>query len=131
MVHGRIPTRVELAKRGCSNISVWDCPFCVERPEIVSHLFCQCRVVWSIWCRCFRLWGISTVIPGEVISFDCLFSRRCARAVLLEDYKVLHALLRERFCWFCRGSSRIVLWCSKPGCALALHGCTICPKLNM
>ncbi|KAK8665844.1 hypothetical protein V6N13_006002 [Hibiscus sabdariffa] len=38
-VHGK----VEVSKRGCSNLNSLACPLCNEVDETVSHLFCHCK----------------------------------------------------------------------------------------
>ncbi|KAK8626493.1 hypothetical protein V6N13_134136 [Hibiscus sabdariffa] len=41
-VHGRLPTKVELYKRGCLHNASLLCPLCEIATETANHLFCDC-----------------------------------------------------------------------------------------
>ncbi|GMJ01970.1 hypothetical protein like AT4G29090 [Hibiscus trionum] len=68
MVHERLPTRCELAKRGVGDLQNLVCPLYFKELETVNHLFCTCEVSWRIWTRWFQSWGVSFVILGDVKS---------------------------------------------------------------
>ncbi|KAK8993149.1 hypothetical protein V6N11_033253 [Hibiscus sabdariffa] len=62
---GRVPVKMELSRRGMSNLGCILCPLCKLFPESVSHLFFSCSGIWPIWMYFCRLLGISTVLPRE------------------------------------------------------------------
>ncbi|KAK8625336.1 hypothetical protein V6N13_090209 [Hibiscus sabdariffa] len=49
-VHGRLPTNVELYKRGCLQNASLLCPLCEIATETANHLFCDCSIVDLLRC---------------------------------------------------------------------------------
>ncbi|KAK8640002.1 hypothetical protein V6N13_138368 [Hibiscus sabdariffa] len=47
-LHGRIPCKVELEKRGVLSLSNLCYPFCGRFEESINHLFCHCQAIWNL-----------------------------------------------------------------------------------
>ncbi|KAK8637021.1 hypothetical protein V6N13_064451 [Hibiscus sabdariffa] len=56
VLHGRLPTRVELVKRGCLSSHSIFCPFCMKEPESMDYLFCHCHEIWKLWSKWVDMW---------------------------------------------------------------------------
>jgi len=68
VLHDRIPTRVNLYRRGVPVISPL-CPFCSLSEESSQHLFLDCAFAQQVWSRCYRwleFWGSITTILGTI-----------------------------------------------------------------
>ncbi|KAL4333365.1 hypothetical protein GQ457_07G003570 [Hibiscus cannabinus] len=68
-VHHRIPTRVELSKRGVVQSGSVMCPLCEAEPETVSHLLIHCSKVWVVWQKWCCLWNVRIAFPANFKSF--------------------------------------------------------------
>ncbi|GJY90539.1 RNA-directed DNA polymerase, eukaryota, reverse transcriptase zinc-binding domain protein [Tanacetum coccineum] len=80
VLHGRIPIRVELDKRGVELDSIL-CPCCDESLESCDHSLVMCNVAKSVWDKIFKWWKIS---PINVFSANDLFC--CSGNVAVESY---------------------------------------------
>ncbi|KAL4346365.1 hypothetical protein GQ457_17G012800 [Hibiscus cannabinus] len=67
-VQGRIPTRVELLKRGISAIASPTCALCEEDLETPDHLLCYCKVAWRVWQAWCCAWNVHLVAPRSLRS---------------------------------------------------------------
>jgi hypothetical protein len=64
----RIPTRVNLCKRGIVTMDATLCPLCGGDPETARHLFLHCPFVAAVWYALNRWLGVMVVPPGELIA---------------------------------------------------------------
>ncbi|KAL4283872.1 hypothetical protein GQ457_16G008010 [Hibiscus cannabinus] len=72
VLQGRVPTLVDLAKRGISRSSSNLCVLCSREVETIEHLFfCHCEVVWRVWKRWVALWHLQVIPPLSTPSFGC------------------------------------------------------------
>ncbi|GKV44007.1 hypothetical protein SLEP1_g51236 [Rubroshorea leprosula] len=63
----RLPTRWNLQKRGMVfQGDGMECGLCKEGVEDVNHLFCTCKLAWSVWVKVIRWWGLEVVMPDKV-----------------------------------------------------------------
>ncbi|KAL4318416.1 hypothetical protein GQ457_18G011030 [Hibiscus cannabinus] len=67
LIHGRVPTLVELAKREIHQTERNLCVFCSKKEEKVHHLFCHCEVVWKVSSKWVNLWCIQLVVTGDIL----------------------------------------------------------------
>ncbi|KAL4346476.1 hypothetical protein GQ457_17G006660 [Hibiscus cannabinus] len=51
VILGRIPTLVELDKRGALHSSSTRCALCSKDEETVNHIFCLCEIGWKVWSK--------------------------------------------------------------------------------
>ncbi|XP_071719342.1 uncharacterized protein [Rutidosis leptorrhynchoides] len=56
----RIPTRIELDKRGIDLNSV-RCPLCDDDVETIDHTLFFCRHSYEVWDRVFKWWGLGVI----------------------------------------------------------------------
>jgi hypothetical protein len=62
----RLPTRVNLAKRGViSSGGQVNCP-CSEDRETEDHLFLLCPFTWKIWTEVYKWFGLVEVLPNII-----------------------------------------------------------------
>ncbi|GMI83491.1 hypothetical protein HRI_002018400 [Hibiscus trionum] len=66
LVHGRIPTKIELSKREAIGANEVECPLCKENAEIVPHLFCHCKYAWTVWSKWCNVWNIHFTMPSNI-----------------------------------------------------------------
>jgi hypothetical protein len=64
----RIPTRVNLCKRGIITLDTTLCPLCGRDPETARHLFLHCPFAAAVWYALNRWLGVMVVLPGEVLA---------------------------------------------------------------
>ncbi|KAE8695580.1 hypothetical protein F3Y22_tig00110704pilonHSYRG00011 [Hibiscus syriacus] len=64
-VHGRVPTLVELLKRGVAPSNSPNYVLCCKEAESIDHLFFHCELAWSVWMKWLSLWCISFTFPGD------------------------------------------------------------------
>ncbi|GJY92130.1 glutathione S-transferase T3-like protein [Tanacetum coccineum] len=69
VLHGRIPVRVELDKRGIELDSIL-CPCCDDSVESCDHSLVTCNVAKGVWDKIFEWWKIG---PINVFSANDLF----------------------------------------------------------
>ncbi|KAL4271167.1 hypothetical protein GQ457_13G010790 [Hibiscus cannabinus] len=69
LLHGRVPVKDELFKRGILPSSDNFCFFCNNAPETVKHLFFSCNFSWHIWAMLGNYWGISMVLHQNPMAF--------------------------------------------------------------
>ncbi|XP_071727356.1 uncharacterized protein [Rutidosis leptorrhynchoides] len=56
IIHGRLPVRVELEKRGI-DLGSTRCPTCDDDIETIEHAFISCKHARDIWDRVYKWWG--------------------------------------------------------------------------
>jgi hypothetical protein len=44
------------------------CSFCDSFEESENHLFASCLLVWEVWLKVFRWFGVVTVLPHSMVS---------------------------------------------------------------
>jgi hypothetical protein len=75
LFHDRIPTRVNLFRRGVLNQAsgvnyVW----CVHSPESANQLFLHCNLAHRVWYEVFKWLGVVIVMPPSIMSLFASFS---------------------------------------------------------
>ncbi|XP_071740466.1 uncharacterized protein [Rutidosis leptorrhynchoides] len=72
-IQRRIPTRIELDKRGIDLHSV-RCPLCDEDLESVEHTLIFCKHAFDLWDRVFSWWGFGSMTNlsiNEILRGNC------------------------------------------------------------
>jgi hypothetical protein len=74
LLHDRLPTKVNLAKRGVLGQEVEvKCVWCDHSPEASNHLFLHCNVAHRVWLEIFKWLGVVIVMPPNMmVLFDIL-----------------------------------------------------------
>jgi hypothetical protein len=100
---GRIPTRVNLARRGViSGGESTSCSFCESFEESENHIFALCSFVWEVWSKVFKWFGVVSVLPHSMVSIFETFRAMCRikkegrRGTLMVWHAVLWTLWRTR-----------------------------------
>ncbi|GAU46742.1 hypothetical protein TSUD_286020 [Trifolium subterraneum] len=63
----RIPTKVNLARRGIRRVEDTRCSLCGELAETSCHLFLHCRFVAAVWYAVIKWLGVVVVLPADPI----------------------------------------------------------------
>ncbi|KAK8604824.1 hypothetical protein V6N13_082293 [Hibiscus sabdariffa] len=101
VVRGRIPTLIELGKRGCNRAASELCVLCSKEAETVPHLLCHCEVVWKVWSKWLGIWQIEWAIPGSIHQLSLMWDHLITKVGMKEFW-------RMSFCsiiwtvWLCR-----------------------------
>ncbi|XVF62977.1 hypothetical protein PTKIN_Ptkin09bG0051900 [Pterospermum kingtungense] len=66
---GKVAVKVELRKRGISQVTDEVCVFCWSDCEIVLHLFFHCNVSRKVWEAWLFRWRISWCFPSDPVTF--------------------------------------------------------------
>ncbi|XP_039064927.1 uncharacterized protein LOC120210230 [Hibiscus syriacus] len=69
VVHNKLPVKQELLRRGVSSIGDVACPLCKKEAESLSHLFFTCVVVWTLWNKFLKFWGVCSALQDNAKSF--------------------------------------------------------------
>ncbi|GMI83017.1 hypothetical protein like AT4G29090 [Hibiscus trionum] len=69
VIHGRIPTKVELLKRNINSVQSDLCPLCLTNSETIEHLLCHCSISWRVWNKWCSIWNINIVVPFSIKDF--------------------------------------------------------------
>ncbi|GKV50261.1 hypothetical protein SLEP1_g56973 [Rubroshorea leprosula] len=62
----RLPTKINLQKRGILLQEGVLCECCNGNVEEVNHLFCVCESAWLAWSQVLSWWGLESVLPNSV-----------------------------------------------------------------
>ncbi|XP_039017025.1 uncharacterized protein LOC120147763 [Hibiscus syriacus] len=84
----RVPSLVELTKRGIQNLGRCLCSLCHEQLESSDHLFCQCKVSWEVWQRWCSNWRVVFVCPDNVKSFIIAWENQPVKKTLKSIWKM-------------------------------------------
>ncbi|GMI91917.1 hypothetical protein HRI_002861000 [Hibiscus trionum] len=128
-MHGKIPIKLELIKRGVlpQNDDLY--PVCKVSAETIPHLFCHCYCAWKLWSKWCRVWKVCIVMPANVrellfqwknVGPKCLNSQvwmmsffsftwtiwKCRNETVFKGYKVdpdqIFDLCVVRLLWWCK-----------------------------
>jgi hypothetical protein len=85
---GRLPTRVNLAKRGViSSGGQVNYPCCLEDRETEDHLFLLCPFAWKIWTEVYKWFELVEVLPNIIgalfIGFFCCFKKKAHNEIVM------------------------------------------------
>lgn len=98
----RIPTRVNLARRGClGQDASTSCVFFNEGDETANHLFLHCNVVSRVWLKVLCWLQLIMVTPPNLfLHLNCwtnaAYSRKSRRGFLLIWHAVIWVIWKER-----------------------------------
>lgn len=73
MTHDRIPTKINLIRRGI-NIGNSSCNFCRMGAENTEHLLCRCSFTYGVWTAILDWFGLKSVVAGDPKSLFLQFS---------------------------------------------------------
>ncbi|KAL4353616.1 hypothetical protein GQ457_06G008900 [Hibiscus cannabinus] len=68
LLHGQLPTKLDLQKCGCELRDNLKCGLCRDKDESINHFF-QCSFAWSVKSKWCSLWGIQGVFACDGKSF--------------------------------------------------------------
>jgi hypothetical protein len=68
----RLPTKVNLARRGILQVADSTCPVCGDVAETPGHLFLHCSFASTVWYALNRWLGVMVVLPADAVMSYCV-----------------------------------------------------------
>lgn len=101
LLHGKIGVKVELAVRGIFHESSNLCVLCIVDKETCCHLFTKCNETWKIWGMWCKLFNISWITPGFVVTFfeawnNCHVGKHNSRLWKLAYFTIVWTIWKSR-----------------------------------
>ncbi|KAK8497165.1 hypothetical protein V6N12_066015 [Hibiscus sabdariffa] len=112
LLHGLLPSKLELSKRGISQISDLRCAFCLQEVESTDHVFFGCSFAWSIWCKWYKIWDVQCARPVEGKNFFNSWSSICPMVRVLPLWKMAFFAISWSL-WICRNELIFREWNKK------------------
>ncbi|KAL4296867.1 hypothetical protein GQ457_12G029750 [Hibiscus cannabinus] len=101
VILGRIPTLVELDKRGALHSSSTRCALCSRDEETVNHIFCLCEIGWKVWSKWVNEWRIRLVFPNSIKQLLQMWDSLPANRALKEFWRLSFFCILWTI-WLCR-----------------------------
>ncbi|XP_019433239.1 PREDICTED: uncharacterized protein LOC109340119 [Lupinus angustifolius] len=101
IIHGKMPSDVNLQRRGCVLAS--RCNLCKKAIEDTNHIFLNCNFAISIWNWLMSIFSIKinlNSIKELIISFNNNFSKQIQQLLLICSVSTISTI------WFCRNQIR-------------------------
>ncbi|KAL4385238.1 hypothetical protein GQ457_15G008200 [Hibiscus cannabinus] len=89
LLHGRVPVKSELAKRGFFPSVDICCPFCSVETESIDHLFFSCNFSWRIWSSIANYWEISLVLQQNPMEVFLAWPHLCSKVDSTHMWRLL------------------------------------------
>ncbi|GKV42785.1 hypothetical protein SLEP1_g50152 [Rubroshorea leprosula] len=142
----RLPTKVNLKKRGIQLQEGVFCECCDGTVEEVNHLFCVCYKAWVVWAQVLRWWGVESVLPNTVVGMTDFFL--CGLGSIVgKEMGACIFLVVSWYLWYRRNAQvfrkdegienllervqvKTFLWIKSKvnGCVFSFHEWQSCPK---
>jgi hypothetical protein len=68
----RIPSKMNLARRGIVHLDDTTCPLCGDEQETSCHIFLHCRYAAAVWYAINRWLGVMVVLPADPMMSYCV-----------------------------------------------------------
>ncbi|KAL4388335.1 hypothetical protein GQ457_09G021820 [Hibiscus cannabinus] len=94
VILGRIPTLVELDKRGALHSSSTRCALCSRDEETVNHIFCLCEIGWKVWSKWVNEWRIRPL--NDLLKEDANVYKLIGPVLVKQDLAEANVNVRKR-----------------------------------